>query len=92
MNISKTFLEEIPIPEKNEKNKHSFEKVVHLVKQLLQVKKQKAEVVTERDVEYLNNKGFNIEVQINDIIYELYELTPDEINVAKELLVTENVE
>lgn len=80
---SKQYLENVPIPKLNSYNQEIHDKIVNLVEQMLQAKKQQQTAVTERDKSYLEDKCKNIDSQINDLVYELYSLTDDEISIIE---------
>ncbi len=83
VNISKTFLEQLPIPKLTKNNKETHDSIVILVEQMLLAKKQQKTVITERDKNYLEDKCKNIDIQINDLVYELYGLNDDEIAIIE---------
>jgi type II restriction/modification system DNA methylase subunit YeeA len=51
---------------------------------MLAAKKQQQTAVTERDNNYLEEKCKNLDAQINELVYQLYELTDDEIAIVKQ--------
>lgn len=73
-----------PIPKLNKSNQATHDAIVNLVEQMLVAKKQQQTAVTERDKSYLDDKCKNIDSQINDLVYELYSLTPEEIKIVEE--------
>ena len=73
------YLETIPIA-KNEKLKTEIEKFVN---QLLQLNQEKAETKLETKVNQLQGKIKYCEDRINEIVYQLYELTSDEIKIVE---------
>jgi adenine-specific DNA-methyltransferase len=68
--IDKEPIMQIPIHKTT--NKTIEEKIIALVDQMIQVKKQDLEAVTERDKDYLKQKSTNIDNQINTLVYEIY--------------------
>lgn len=83
---SKQFIEQIPIPKINftnqtEKSRH--DKVVQLVEQMLDSKKKLAEAKTEKDKSYLERRCTNLDIQIDELVYELYGLTSSEIDIIE---------
>ncbi len=78
VNISKTFLEMIPLPQEN---KEIFNKIGLLVKQIMQTKKKLATVKMDRDINYYERKCNNIDREINNAVYKLYGLSKDEIEI-----------
>ena len=73
------YLETIPIS-KNNKFKNEIAK---LVDQLLQLNEQKAETKLATQVSQLQGKIDFCESKINEIVYQLYELTPEEIKIVE---------
>ncbi len=65
----KAFLENVPIPKPSEKNEKNIE---NLVDQILLLKKENPKADTS-----------GLENEIDNLVYELYELTPEEIEVVK---------
>ncbi len=79
-------LKALPIKIINEKNKTEFRKqneIIKLVDQLLKLNKEKAEIKLQSKMELLQNKMDYCEDRINEIVYELYGLTKDEIKIVE---------
>lgn len=81
------YLNRIPIrtidfTNKDDKARH--DKIVLLVKHMLDAKKQLTEAATDRDRSLYERKCANLDHQIDSLVYELYELTPDEIAIVEE--------
>lgn len=72
-----------PIPKITKSNQETHDTIVNLVDQMLVAKKQQQTAVTERDKSYLDEKCKNIDNQINQLVYELYDLTEDEIKIVE---------
>jgi len=51
--------------------------------QMLEAKKQLASAQTEGDKTFYENKCATLDRQIDQLIYELYELTPEEIAIVE---------
>jgi adenine-specific DNA-methyltransferase len=66
----KAFLENVPIPKPSEKEQ---KKIENLVDQIITIKKEDAKADTSE-----------LENQIDELVYQLYELTPEEIEVVKD--------
>jgi phenylpyruvate tautomerase PptA (4-oxalocrotonate tautomerase family) len=49
----------------------------------LEAKKQLAAAVTDNDKNFLQNKCSSIDIQIDKLVYELYELTEEEIKIVE---------
>jgi site-specific DNA-methyltransferase (adenine-specific) len=65
----KQYVEQIPIPQISEKEQQPF---IKLVDKILKIKKETPQADTE-----------SIENQINTLVYNLYNLTPDEIKIIE---------
>ncbi len=57
--------------------------MVHFVDQMLDAKKQLANAKTDKDKTYYENKCASLDRQIDRLVYELYELTPEEIAIVE---------
>jgi hypothetical protein len=51
--------------------------------QMLEAKKQLAAARTERDKSFYESKCATLDRQIDNLVYELYELTPEEIAIVE---------
>ena len=58
--------------------------LTQLVDQMLEAKKQLAAARTEYDKTFYENKCATLDRQIDDLVYELYDLTPEEIAIVEE--------
>ena len=67
--ISKTFLEQLPIPTATKKEQAP---IINLVEQILKVKKENPA-----------NDTSELEKQIDKLVYELYKLSPEEIAIIE---------
>lgn len=68
----KAFLENLPIPAITSANKGIVDKIVDLVDRIIQLKNQD-----------INNDISNLEREINELVYKLYDLTQDEIKIIE---------
>jgi len=82
--VKKMHVEQLPIPKLTKANQETHDAIVNLVEQMLAAKKQQQTAVTERDNNYLEEKCKNLDAQINELVYQLYELTDDEIAIVKQ--------
>ena len=73
----------LPIPKLTKENQQTHDTIVYLVEQMLATKKQQQTAVTERDKSYLEGKCRNLDSQINELVYQLYNLTDDEIAIIE---------
>ncbi len=75
-------LEQLPIILQDSSNKKNI-KLITLVDQMLESKKQLSTARTEGEKEYLESKCSSIDRQIDNLVYELYGLTEDEIKIVE---------
>ena len=76
-------LRKLPIRKISVSTKQPHDQLVTLVTQILESKKQLAAAVTDSDKNYLQNKCSSIDRQIDKLVYELYELTEEEIKIVE---------
>ncbi len=57
--------------------------MVQLVTQMLDAKQQLAAAQTERDKSFYESKCATLDRQIDNLVYELYDLTPEEIAMVE---------
>jgi adenine-specific DNA-methyltransferase len=67
-------LKQLPISIITSANQDLHDQIVTLVEQMLKTKSQQQTAVTERDKSYLDEKCKNLDAQINNLVYALYEL------------------
>jgi hypothetical protein len=83
--VKKESLLNIPInldlSKTEDKAKH--DKLVQLVEQMLQSKQQLQTEKIEKNKNYLEQKCTNLDRQIDNLVYELYNLTEDEIKIIE---------
>jgi hypothetical protein len=72
----------INLKDKDDKAKH--DEIVILVDQLLKLNEEKAEAKLETNINQLKSKIDYSESRINEIVYQLYDLTEDEIKIIEE--------
>jgi len=77
--VKKMHVEQLPFPKLNKTNQEMHDSIVNLVEQMLATKKQQQTAVTERDKSYLDDKCKNLDTQINNLVYGLYDLRKEEI-------------
>lgn len=70
--MSKIFVEKLPIPKINSKNEKLVDELINLVDEILKAKKQDKNANTQK----LENK-------INSLVYKLYNLTEEEIKIIE---------
>jgi adenine-specific DNA-methyltransferase len=67
----------------NESVKQSHDKIVQLVDQMLEAKKQLQKVTTDKDKTYYERRCETLDRQIDQLVYELYGLTEEEIKIVE---------
>ena len=72
------------IDSSNAIEKVQHDRMVQLVDQMLEAKKQLASARTERDKTFYESKCATLDRQIDNLVYELYDLTPEEIAIVEE--------
>ncbi len=86
VNISKTFLEKIPMPNidlDNKQDKEQHDKLVTHVNNIINLKRKEAEASNSRDKEIIARQVAFVDNAIDDIVYTLYGLTDAEINIVE---------
>ena len=81
--IKKEAILSIPVPTINKENKNLHDGVAKLVNQLLQLHSEKAAIKLQTKVSQLDGKIEYCESRINEIVYQLYELTEEEIKIVE---------
>jgi hypothetical protein len=81
--VKKEAILSIPIPTITKDNKSYQIDIIKLVNQLLTLNQQKATTKLTTQLEQLQTKIDYCETRINEIVYELYELTEEEIKIVE---------
>lgn len=84
--IKKNNLDRLPIPNVdlfNKKQKEQHDKIIELVEHMIEIQKQIHSAKTESDKQFCQKKAEIIDKQIDTLVYELYELTPEEIKIVE---------
>jgi hypothetical protein len=76
------YLAQLPII-KSEKTDEPYIKLENLVDQILSAKKQLQQAKTESDKNYLQRKCERLDKEIDHLVYELYDLTEEEIRIVE---------
>jgi len=76
-------LKKLPVPIIFSANKVRHDKIVEKVKSMLEAKKQLALAKTDKDKTYYENKCSTFDRQIDRLVYDLYGLTEDEIQIVE---------
>ena len=83
VNISKTYLDKLPIPNIDLVDRTISNRINGLVDQMLSSKKQLQQAKTESDKNYLERKCETLDRQIDQLVYQLYGLTEEEIKIVE---------
>lgn len=75
-------LEALPFPDCSNSHPQSV-KLAKLAAQMLEAKTQLAAAKTERDKTFYESKCATLDRQVDGLVYELYDLTPEEIAVVR---------
>lgn len=81
--IKKEAILSIPVPTINKQNKNLHDEIVKLVNQLLQLNQEKTTSRLQTKITQLEGKIYFCENRINEIVYQLYDLTTDEIKIVE---------
>jgi hypothetical protein len=87
VNVSKTFLDQLPIRTvsfSDFSNKARHDKMVQLVESMLALHKHKAAAKTQADQELCQRQIEATDGRIDQLVYELYGLTEKEIKIVEE--------
>lgn len=79
-------LENSPIKRINEENtreKNLYQELISLTKRIIELNQKKLEVPSDREKITFEKLIINIDKQIDEVIYKLYDLTRDEINTIE---------
>jgi tRNA1(Val) A37 N6-methylase TrmN6 len=81
--VKKNHVEQLPLPKINEKNQPSHNQIISYVEQLLQLNTElKTESLESNKVHIISRIKY-CESKINELVYQLYELTEEEINIVE---------
>ncbi len=95
VNISKTFLENLPIPKLDigsEVDKTRHDKIVSLVNQILIAQKDLYNTTIESDKKFIKQKVDLLDRQINNEVYKLYDLDAKDIDIIESSITTSKKE
>ena len=79
--IASNQLAQIPVPAVDGKQ---HDKIVHMVEEMLAAKKQWVAAVTENEKARLDQFCIGLDSEIDNLVYNLYELTPGEVTLVEE--------
>ena len=83
---NKQYLVQLPIRRidfTNSTDKSSHDKMVGYVEQMISAKKELANTLTDKDTTYWQRRCDTLDRQIDALVYELYDLTEDEIALVE---------
>lgn len=80
--INTKTLEDVPVPDINKVNAGIQNDIIKLVDQLLLLNEEKANTKLQSEIERIKRHIDFCEDQINEKVYELYELSPEEITIV----------
>ena len=83
VNISKTLLDELPIPKITSENQQLHDDLVKLVEQMLKAKKEEQSAQSDHEKNLYKNLTDSLDYKINNLVYKLYNLTPEEIDLVE---------
>jgi type II restriction/modification system DNA methylase subunit YeeA len=86
MSANRQFLSQIPfraIDFSNAADRLRHDKIISLVEQMLAAKPQLARAQSDKDKDFYENKCAALDRQIDALVYELYDLTEDEIKIVE---------
>ncbi|WP_277111724.1 Eco57I restriction-modification methylase domain-containing protein [Chryseobacterium taklimakanense] len=81
--VKKTHVEQLPIPKITPENQPLHDALVKLVDQMLQAKKDEQNAVTDHDKNFYRNLTQSLDNRINKTVYQLYNLTDQEIALVE---------
>jgi hypothetical protein len=84
--VKRTHLANIPIVDvdfKNKTQKQQHDTIVNCVTQLLTAKQKLSEAKTEKDKNFLEHQCQSLDTQIDEEVYKLYGLLPEEIKIVE---------
>jgi hypothetical protein len=67
----------------NKSQKASHDRMVKLVEQMLQAQKKLRVAKSNKDVTFYERQCQSTDIQINNLVYEIYDLTNDEISIIE---------
>jgi hypothetical protein len=65
------------------KEKAAHDKIVELVEKMIEAKKSLAAARTDRDKEFYERFSATLDAQIDDLVYQLYDITPEERKIIE---------
>lgn len=81
--VKKSHVEQLPLPKINSENQNLHDDLVVLVEQMLKAKEDEQHAKTAMDKNISERRCANLDSRINQIVYQLYDLTAEEINLVE---------
>lgn len=81
--VKKTHVEQLPIPKITSENKQLHDDLVKLVEQMLKAKKEEQNAQSDHEKNLYKNLTDSLDYKINNLVYKLYNLTPEEIDLVE---------
>jgi type I restriction-modification system DNA methylase subunit len=81
LRLKLNYVQTLPIPHPADKARH--DRMVELVEQMLAARKQLAGAQSDKDKDFYTNRCDGLDRQIDDLVYDLYALTPAEIKIVE---------
>jgi adenine-specific DNA-methyltransferase len=81
--VKKTHVEQLPIPLLKKEDKKSHDEIIKHVDLLLKLNEEIKNEKLQSNIEQLKQRIEHSEDKINQLVYELYELTPEEIAIVE---------
>lgn len=82
--VKKQHVEQLPLPKISDKNKKEFNEIIKCVDSLLQLNEELKSIKLQNKIDQIKQRIEHAEDKINQLVYELYELTPEEIEIIEE--------
>lgn len=81
--ISLTTVKNLPIPKLSKSNIHLTQAIEESVTKLIELKQKKVGMKLQTEIELVDSRICHYDNQINELVYKLYELTPEEIKIVE---------
>jgi adenine-specific DNA-methyltransferase len=82
--VKKSHVEQLPIPIIKKEDKKSHDEIIKYVDVLLKLNEELKDIKLQTKIDQLKQRIEHAEDKINQLVYELYELTPEEIEIIEE--------
>ncbi|WP_417428651.1 Eco57I restriction-modification methylase domain-containing protein [Halpernia sp.] len=82
--VKKSHVEQLPIPKITSEKQNLHDDLVKLVEQMLKAKEEEQHAKTEMDKNIAKRRCDNLDFRINEIVYQLYDLSAEEILLVEQ--------